>query len=334
MLLAGDIGGTKTSLAIISPRNGARTPLAKITLPSRQYPSLQALVRDALRGGDLPVEYACFGVAGPVVNGRVMTTNLPWSIDVRELTEDLGLLSVHLLNDLAALAYAVPHLAPTDLYTLSAGEPVSGGTIGVLAPGTGLGEAFLTWDGQQYRANASEGGHTDFAPTDEQQIALLRYLHPRLGHVSYERVCSGRGLPHLYAFFRDTLGQPELPWVAEQLAAADDPTPVIIKAALATAPACPISHAALQMFVSILGAEAGNLALKVMATGGVYLGGGIPPRIFHLLADGRLLDAFTSKGRFADLLARMPVHIICNPGAALLGAAGFGLEQLVAQEVQ
>jgi len=326
MLLAGDIGGTKTNLAVFSPEAGPHAPLAEATFPSGRYPSLETLVREFLSQADLQVERASFGVAGPVVAGRATITNLGWVMDERQLQEALDLSSVRLLNDLDAIAHAVPFLEPADLHTLNAGQPATGGAIAVIAPGTGLGEAFLTWDGARYRFHASEGGHADFAPTNLFEIGLLRYLQEGLGfeHVSYERVCSGRGLPNIYAYLRDSGTACEPAWLAERLAAADDPTPLIVNAALVGE--CELCIATLDAFVSILGAEAGNLALKVLATGGVYLGGGIPPRILPALEHERFMEAFRRKGRFSDLLARVPVHVILNPKVALLGAACHGLE--------
>jgi glucokinase len=325
MLLAADIGGTKTNLAVFSPEEGPRAPLAEATYPSGPYPSLEALVREFLDQVNLKVENASFGVAGPVVEGRATTTNLPWIIDETQLEQALNLSSVRLLNDLDAIAHAVPFLEPVDLHTLNAGEPVPDGTMAVIAPGTGLGEAFLTWSGSRYQPFPSEGGHADFAATNPLEIGLLRYLLDQREHVSYERVCSGRGLPNIYAYLKESGYAYEPGWLAKQLAGADDATPVIVNAALAGENELCI--ATLNTFVSILGAEAGNLGLKVLATGGVYLGGGIPPRILLALQDGNFMRAFLNKGRFSDLLARMPVHVILNPKAALLGAACHGFEQ-------
>jgi len=347
MLLAGDIGGTKTNLAVFSSETGARAPLAEATFPSGRYPSLEALVRAFLSQVDLKVEQASFGVAGPVAAGQATITNLDWAMDEAQLQESLHLSAVRLLNDLDAIAHALPFLEPADLHTLNEGQPAPGRTIAVIAPGTGLGEAFLTWDGSRYRPHASEGGHADFAPTNLFEIELLCYLQEGLGfeHVSYERVCSGRGLPNIYAHLKDSGFAGEPAWLAEQLAAAGDPTPVIVNAALRSfgypfdfaqgiaqdsaldgKGPCELCVATLNAFVSILGAEAGNLALKVLATGGVYLGGGIPPRILPALEQERFLEAFRRKGRFSDLLARVPVHVILNPKVALLGAACHGLE--------
>lgn len=333
-LLAGDIGGTKTNLGIFSAEAGPRDPLVEATFPSASYPSLKAIVREFLSRTDLEVEQATLGVAGPLVEGRATVTNLPWVVDEQELRETFDLSSVRLLNDLQAIAASVPFLEPPDLHTLgrygdlpyNEGDPVPGGAIAIIAPGTGLGEAFLTWDGARYRPHASEGGHVDFAPTNAVELDLLRYLKERFEHVSYERICSGRGLPNIYAFLRDTGRAEEPPWLAEQLAAAADPAPVITNAALHADKPCRLCSDTLDLFVSVLGAEAGNLALKVMATGGVYLGGGIPPRILPALEGDRFLRAFRRKGRMSDVLAHVPVHVILNPKVALLGAACHGLE--------
>ncbi len=326
MLLAGDIGATKTNLAVFSPEAGPRAPLVEATFPSARYPSLEALVREFLARVSLPVDRASFGVAGPVLAGHATITNLPWVMDEKELQAALNLSSVRLLNDLDAIAHGVPFLEPADLYTLNEGQPAPGGAIAVIAPGTGLGEGFLTWDGSRYRAHPSEGGHTDFGPTNLFEMALLRYLQGQFGHVSYERVCSGRGLPNIYAYLKDSGYADEPPWLTEQLAAADDPTPVIVNAALDEERRCELCVATLNAFVSILGAEAGNLTLKVLATGGVYLAGGIPPRILPALEHEQFLEAFRNKGRFSDLLARIPVYVVMNPHVALLGAACHGLE--------
>jgi glucokinase len=326
LLLAGDIGGTKTNLALFSLEAGPRAPLAEATFPSARYPSLEGLVREFLAQVDLSVDRASFGVSGPVVGGQAEITNLPWVLDETQLAEALGLSSVRLLNDLDAIAHAVPFLKPDDLHTLNVGQPVSGGAIAVIAPGTGLGEAFLVWDGARYRAQASEGGHADFAPTNSLEIGLLRYLLDRFEHVSYERVCSGRGIPNIYAYLKDSGYAEEPTWLAEQLATGDDPTPIIAKAALDEERPCELCVATLNTFVSIMGAEAGNMALKVVATGGVYLGGGIPPRILPALEKRPFMEAFQRKGRLSDLMAEMPVHVILNPKVALLGAACHGLE--------
>lgn len=325
MLLAGDIGGTKTTLALFSADQGPRRLLAEATYRSGDYLSLEAIIEDFLRGKSATIERAGFGVAGPVINGRSRITNLSWSVDTNALSHTLGGPPVTLLNDLEAIATAVPHLDGDDLVQLKPGEAEPGAPIAIIAPGTGLGEAFLIWNGRRYRPIPTEGGHADFAPSTPLELELLAYLQPRLDHVSYERVCSGLGVPNLYAFLRDSGRYPEPDWLRQQLIAAKDPTPIIMNAAVAgTADIC---VEVLDLFLSILGSEAGNLVLKLLATGGVYLGGGIPPRLVPQLKGPTFLDAFTRKGRFSGLLARVPVNVILHPRTALLGAAYAALEE-------
>jgi glucokinase len=327
MLIAGDIGGTKTDLAIYSCESGPHRPLAETEVHSADYPSLQALVGDFLSHVKMAVEVASFDVAGPVINGRVKTTNLPWVMDEATLLADLHLKAAHLMNDLEAVARAVPALRAEDIITINKGQPVANGPIAIIAPGTGLGESFLTWDGSQYLAHGSEGGHSDFAPTDERQIRLLHYLLPRFGHVGVERVCSGIGVPNIYEFLRDEEKIPERPEVAQAIASAKDHTKAIVEAALDPEHPSELCRATVELLVSILAGEAGNLALKVLATGGVYLAGGIALHLVKLLQEPRFVQTFTSKGRFKDLMERMPVHIITTR-AALVGAATFGLQTL------
>ncbi len=326
MLLAGDIGGTKTNLAIFQVASSLQMPLAEATFPSNQYTSLEELVEEFLAQVDYKVTRAAFGVAGPVVAGQATITNLPWRINANRLKERFNLASVRLMNDLEAIANAVPFLKQGDLHTLNAGQTAVNGNIAVIAPGTGLGEAFLTWDGVRYHAHASEGGHADFAPTTGRQMGLLRYLQTRCQHVSYERVCSGKGIPNIYDFLKEDGEAEEPTWLAQQLATTDDRTPAIVNAALNKERPSQLCAATLDTFIAILGAEAGNLALKVMASGGIYLGGGILPRILSALKNDQFMSAFQAKGRFASLLKQMPVHIILNPKSALLGAACAGLE--------
>jgi glucokinase len=326
MLLAGDIGATNTRLGLFVPSAGPRAPLATETVPSRRDGSLEEAAQSFLRRSDRVVERACFAVAGPILGGRATVTNLPWVLDEAVLAARLGLRSVRLVNDLQATAHGVPLLGAADLHTLGAGQAVPGANLAVVAPGTGLGEAFLTWDGAAYQAHASEGGHADFAPTDPTEAALLAYLWERFEHVSYERVCSGLGIPNLYAFLKASGRAGEPAWLAERLADATDPTPAIVAAALGPERRCELAAATLDLFVAILGAESGNLALKTLATGGVYLGGGIPRRVLPALVRGPFLGAFRRKGRFAELLSRVPVHVITRPDVALFGAARYGLE--------
>ena len=325
MLIAGDIGGTKTDLAIYSVEAGPHAPLAQAQFHSADYPSLQAMVSEFLAQARVPVEYASFDVAGPVIDGHVKTTNLPWVMDEISLAKDLNLKSVRLMNDLEAVARAVPVLRPIDLVTLNNGQLVPKGTIAVIAPGTGLGESFLTWDGSQYLAHSSEGGHSDFAPTDKRQIHLLEYLLQRFGHVAVERVCSGIGVPNIYEYLRDAERIPERPEVAQLIASAKDHTKAIVDAAFDPRNPSELCRASVDMLVSILASEAGNLALKVLATGGVYLAGGVALHLLDTLKEPQFMQVFARKGRFKDLMAHIPVHVI-TARAALVGAASFGLE--------
>jgi glucokinase len=327
MLIAGDIGGTKTDLAIYSCESGPHTPLAQTEVHSADYPSLQAMVKEFLAQVKVSVDVASFDVAGPVINGHVKTTNLPWTLEEETLASDLDLKAAHLMNDLEAVARAVPALRPEDMITINKGEAVSNGPIAIIAPGTGLGESFLTWDGSQYVAHSSEGGHCDFAPTEERQIRLLHYLLPRFGHVAVERVCSGIGVPNIYEFLRDEENIPERPEIAELIASAKDHTKAIVEAAFDPQHPSELCQATVDLLASILASEAGNLALKVLATGGVYLAGGIALHVMTLLQTPQFVETFTRKGRFKDLMERMPIHIITTR-AALLGAATFGLQSL------
>jgi len=327
MLIAGDIGGTKTDLAIYAIETGPHAPLAETEVHSADYPNLQAAVTEFLAQTKISVDVACFDVAGPVIDGHAKTTNLPWVMDELTLARDLNLKAVHLLNDLEAVALSVPALRPQDILTINKGEPVENSPIAIIAPGTGLGESFLTWNGSQYVAHGSEGGHSDFAPTDERQIRLLQYLLPRFGHVGVERVCSGIGVPNIYEFLRDKEGILEQPEVARLIASAKDHTKVIVNAALNPANPSKLCRATVDMLVSILASEAGNLGLKVLATGGMYVAGGVALHLVSLLQQPQFLETFTRKGRFKDLMERMPIHIITTR-AALLGAATFGLQSL------
>lgn len=330
MLLAGDIGATKTALALYRDVQSLTEAVAEATFVSAQYTSLDAIVREFLQQHPQPVTHACLGVAGPIIGNEAQITNLHWRVNTTTLAQELDIPTVYLLNDLAAIANALTLLQPTDLHTLNVGKPVAGGSMAVIAPGTGLGEAFLVWDGVRYRAYPSEGGHTDFAPTNDWEMGLWRYLRTELGfdHVSYEAVCSGLGIPHIYAYVKASGVADEPRWLATALAATHDLTPVLVNAALDEAKPCAICAVTLDTFIAILGAEAGNLALKVLATGGVYLGGGIPRHILPKLSNGSLLRAFYRKGRFADILHAVPVHVICNPQVALLGAANYGFAQM------
>jgi len=325
MILAGDIGGTKTILGLFSREAGPGHPLVEDTFSSRDYSGLEEMSARFLgRAGSEPIKAACFGIAGPVRPGGVDTTNLPWSLDTYRLSQALGVPLLRFLNDTEALASGLSLLGLNDLKTLNPGIPEDKGVRAVLALGTGLGEAFLTYDNHRWRTHPTEGGHTDFSPAGEEQVSLLRYMNPSLGHVSWELVCSGIGIQNISHFLKDSGNYGEPPW-PEDAAVGYDITPDVIHAALERTPPCPLSVHALGMFVSILGTEAGNLALKVLATGGVYLGGGLPPRILSILEKGGFMESFTAKGRMAEIMKNIPVHVILNTRAAFLGAAKEGL---------
>ena len=326
MILAGDIDATKTALALFSRESGASVAMAEAVFTSRGFDSLEEMAAEFLSHTDHgTLEAASFGVAGPVVNGVANITNLPWDVSTTRLASTLGIPRISLINDVQALGCSIGALKASDLLTLNEGKPAKGGAMAVVAPGTGLGEAILLWDGNAYRCHPTEGGHADFAPADELQVGLLRHLGRKFGHVSWERVCSGIGIQNLYDYL-DSIGIHEEPdWLKEKLAAANDPVPEIFRGALETDPPVELCTETLNMFVSILGAEAGNLALKALATGGLYIGGGLAQRSAEFISNGSFMEAFTGKGRLASLLRDIPVHIVLNPKAALMGAAMVGL---------
>jgi glucokinase len=324
--LAGDIGGTKTRLALFSHDKGACDALEKTAFLSQEYDSLESILRLYLGDKNYKISGASFGVAGPIIDQKAKVTNLKWIVDKTSLQEFLGGVDVHLLNDLHAIASAVPNLKPDEIEQLIPGKPDPRGAIGVIAPGTGLGEGFLIWDGDRYQPHPSEGGHSSFGPQTPLQLELLNYMDDIYSHVSYERVCSGMGITNLYSFLREAKGLHEPQWLKAQLAEIDDPTPVIAQSALEKS--AEICMQTMDLFVSILGSEAGNLALKILATGGIYLGGGIPRRIMPLLQGDTFRDGFLDKGRFADMLTHVPVYVITHPHAGVFGAACHGLQSL------
>lgn len=317
VILAGDVGGTKTALALFDDERGALQVVREEVLPSREFPSLEAVVRRFL-GAPFSgrIRAACFGVAGPVVDGRVTTTNLPWHLEEHALEAAIGVDHVKLVNDLEAAGHGMLSLAPADFASLQPGAARPGHRV-LISAGTGLGEAILVWDGQRHSVVASEGGHGDFAPRNEREMRFLRFLSRRFEHVSYERVLSGPGLHNTYQFLREDGGLPEPSWLTDQLAHGD-PAAVISAAGLSGRD--PVCAQALDLFCSILGAEAGNLALKALALGGVYVAGGIAPRIRPKLEDGRFVDAFRAKGRLAPLMGTISVRLALNLRAPLLGA--------------
>ena len=320
MILAGDVGGTKVHLALYDFINGQLKYSREQRYPAKDYSGLEEIVREFLAGAE--VTSACFGVPGPVRDGRLRLTNLPWTLDSRELSHDLKIDHVFLINDLEANGYGVAELKADQIYTLSEGDPSQIGNRALIAAGTGLGEGILAWNGKLHIPMPSEGGHTDYGPRNEDEIDLLRFLKQRYnGRVSYERVISGMGITNIYEFLRDVRGMEEPAWLRDRLAA-EDPNAVVTELALAAK--SEICERTLDMFVSAYGAEAGNLALKLLSIGGLYIGGGIAPRILEKLKDGTFMKAFTDKGRLSQLLVNMPVRVILESRAALLGAAAYG----------
>jgi glucokinase len=324
MILAGDIGGTNSRLAFFVERGGRLERVVEETYATTDYASLEAIVQKFVASHALPVHVVCLGVAGPVKNGRCETINLPWVVDVRDLAQALRVKGVSLLNDLEANAYGLVMLTPEDFVLLNQGAPHASGNAAVIAAGTGLGEAGLYWDGQQHRPFAGEGGHASFAPNDPLQMELLSFLRREFEHVSWERVLSGPGLHNIYRFLRDT-GRGEEPFWLTQEMQQQDPPAVISQAALAGTSA--LCQQTLELFVSLYGAEAGNVALELMAIGGLYVSGGIAPKIIQKLTDSTFMRAFVAKGRLKPLLQEIPVRVVMNDKAALLGAARFATLQ-------
>ena len=327
MILAGDVGGTKVHLSLEKFERGVLVNVYDHKYSARDFPGLVQIVESFLResasrtGEPIDVLAACFGVPGPVRNGRLKLTNLPWELDAAQLAIDLRIEHVFLINDLEANGYGIAELSPEQILVLSPGDPAAEGNRGLIAAGTGLGEAILGWNGKSYMPMASEGGHADFAARNEDEIELLRYLQKTLrGRVSCERVISGIGLANVYAYCRDVKGLEEPGWLKERMHA-EDPNAVIGE--LGEAGTSELCVKALDIFVSAYGAEAGNLALKVLAVGGMYVGGGIAPKLLKKMQDGTFMKAFTDKGRLSNLLVQTPVRLILESRAALMGAAAY-----------
>lgn len=333
MILAGDIGGTSTRLAYFEIRHGKLTPLITEKFSSRGRHGLEEIVQEFLSKHSVQVQYAAFGIAGPVRKQRVEATNLPWVIDAASLKKDMGTAQVALMNDLEANTYGIFELAESDFAVVNAGSPAEAGNIAVISAGTGLGEAGATWDGERFIVYATEGGHTDFAPRDELEIELLLYVRQRLGgRVSYERILSGPGIYTIYQFLRDTHRGVEESWLRDEMQHGD-PSAVISQRGLDGK--SELCGRTLDLFVTLYGAEAGNQALKMMATHGVFVGGGIAPKILDKMKSGLFMKAFAEKGRFENLLRSIPVRVLLNDNAALLGAARFaGLQAGLIQGAQ
>jgi glucokinase len=320
VILAGDIGGTSTRLALFQIVQGRLNAVYEKVFSSRLNDGIIEVIRQFSAEHGQKVEQACFGLSGPVLNGRGKASNLSWFVDAGEIGRELGIESVSVINDLEANAYGISALTEGDFVVLNEGSPRVSGNAAVISAGTGLGEAGLFWDGERHHPFATEGGHVDFAPRNALESDLLRHLEHSYAHVSYERVLSGPGLLNIYRFLRDT-GRAQESAVIEQEMRTDDPSAVIAQAALAAS--CPLCEQALDVFVSIYGAAAGNLLLKLKAIGGLYLGGGIAPKIIEKLKDGRFLEAYTAKGRMSPLCEATTVRVITNAKAALVGAARY-----------
>ncbi|MDP6924021.1 MAG: glucokinase [Candidatus Scalindua sp.] len=335
MILAGDVGGTKTRLAICQLEDGRIIRQQTDTFASCDYSCLEEVVQDFINKYDVSVTRSCFGVPGPVVNGEAKATKLPWHFKEDRISNELNIPTVKLVNDLVATAAAVPHLTTEDLHVLYEGEP-PGSTaegrngsgngeevIGVLAPGTGLGQAYVHTNAGQHYILASEGGHADFAPTNELEAKLFQYLMSKYDHVSYDRVLSGPGLGSVYTFLKETGFAPEPPELKKRLREEDPGTVITTTGKTGEYELC---VKALDIFASVLGAQAGNMVLNLLATGGIYLGGGIPAGIYEKLADGITVNSYLEKGRLSYLVEKTPLYVILDDHTALLGAAYIASE--------
>jgi glucokinase len=318
MILAGDIGGTNARLAYFQPSNGHLKLVSERVFPSREHKELgEIAVRFVEESGTHP-DVACFGIAGPVRQGRVETSNLPWVVEQSQLAKQLHVPATFLINDLEASAWGVSALAASDLVPLNQvpGKPV--GNQAMIAPGTGLGEAGLFWDGSRHHVFACEGGHTDFAPRDEVQIELLRFLQGRFGHVSYERILSGPGLVNVYEFLRGSGSDPEPAELRKEIDSGDAAAAISRAAVNRTST---LAEKALDLWIAVYGAETSNLALKIMSAGGLFLAGGISPKILSQLQGPIFMQNFLDKGRMRALVEAMPVYVVTNDKVGLLGAA-------------
>jgi len=323
IVLAGDIGGTHTRLGIFSAGNQRPEPDELKVYSSRQAACLEDILERFLKTINVSISGACFGIAGPVAKGRSQTTNLPWEVSESQIKKRFNWPRVRLINDLSAMAHALAVLNPRELHTLNAGESIRESPMGLVAPGTGLGMALLVPQKDRFVVLPSEGGHSDFAPTDEIEWQLWRHIHKTTGHVSVERLLSGPGLINIYNWLQETGRIEEPRWLADKIKT-DDPAKIISETALKKQ--VPICVKALEVFVSILGAVAGNLALIGLTRSGIYLGGGIAPQILSKLKDGRFMKSFKNKGRFQELLQQIPVYVILNKQSPLFGAAKCAFE--------
>ncbi|MCZ6522068.1 MAG: glucokinase [Bacteroidetes bacterium] len=323
--LVGDVGGTKTDLAVYSSKDDTRKYVTKQRFQTADYPSLENLIATFLENNQLIIKEGILSVAGPVLNDRVTfsSSNLPWEVERFKLINELNIPEISLINDLEAVAISIPFLKEDDLYTINQGIKEENKTLAIIAPGTGLGEAFLLWTGEKYQPCVSEGAHVNFGPRTETEMGLLRHCRKINRHVTYESLCSGLGIPSIYDYLKENSGLEEPSWISDLLKSADDKTPIILDAALQKERSCTIAQEALKLFVSILGAETGNLVLKTMATGGIYLGGGLPGKIIPFLDSEIFIEPYADKGIMAEMMLDVPIHIIINPDSAILGAADY-----------
>lgn len=319
MILAGDIGGTKTELALFEDVT-ERKILKKEKFPSKDFSTLEEIVQKFLLGVDCLPKHACFGVAGPIEDNTCKTTNLPWMIDAKKISSLVNIPSVFLINDLEANAWGISCLKEDEVYVLSEGKKGNTGNQGLISAGTGLGEAGLYFNGKDHIPFASEGGHCNFAPIDEEEVEIWRYLQKKYGHVSYERLLCGAGLVNIYRFFIEVRKETELSDL-KKMFSAKDPAQCIYE--YGSTGKCIICKKSIERFVSIYGSEAGNVALKFLTLGGMYIGGGIAPKMLNVLKEGSFMRSFVSKGRFDKLLSTIKVQVILNPHTALLGAARY-----------
>ena len=318
MILAGDVGGTKCNLALFAEKNGKLEVVFRERFASKEFAQFDLIIKEFSRRaaphlGSGRIRAAGFGVAGPVINNRIHATNLPWIVDAETLSKEVGVESIVLINDLGATGHSLEHLPPEDFCVLNPGKPLRGASRALLAAGTGLGEGILFWDGTRYKVVPSEGGHSDFAPRTDQQIELLKFMRHRYPQVSWELILSGRGFRTLHEFISPSVQHP----IFEDADA--DPAPFITKSGLDKS--CPICVQTLDLWTSVYGAEAGNLALKVLALGGVYVAGGIAVKILPKMVDGTFFNSFKNKWHFTNMLAEVPLSIVLNESAPLIGAA-------------
>jgi glucokinase len=318
VILAGDVGGTKCNLALFSEKNNKLEIIFRQRFASKDFSKFDLIVKEFSRQaaphlGLERIRAAGFGVAGPVINNRIHATNLPWIVDADTLAEELNVKPIVLMNDLGAWGHSIDYLPPEDLLILNQGKAQPGGTRALIAAGTGLGQSILFWDGARYRVVPSEGGHSDFAPHTDQEIDLLRFMRLRYPQVSWELILSGRGFRTIHEFLAPSVRHP----LFDDPDA--DPAPFITRSGLSKA--CPVCADTLDLWADLYGAEAGNLALKVLALGGVYVAGGIAVKILPKMKDGTFFNSFKDKWHFGAVLADIPVSVVLNENAPLIGAA-------------